>query len=142
MSRRANAMVQILCCMMVASLLTCPTAYAGVGDVQKKAASQAAPTASAPSVSQAPDAIQLGERVAALEKENIVLREDLGKSRLDARIRLSELEKARAEDAARFQQKVDALNAELAAEREKSTQRNRNLWIAIGVVALGVLATN
>jgi len=142
MSRHASVIVQVLCCIMAASLTTCPTAYAGVGDVQKKAASQAAPTSDTPPTSQAPDVIQLGERVVALEKENIVLREDLGKSRLDARIRLSELEKARAEDAARFQQKIDALNAELAFEREKSAQRNRNLWIAVGVVALGVLATN
>ena len=90
----------------------------------------------------APDVSALDERVVALERENLVLREDLGKARLDARTALSELEKRRAEDAARFQQKIDALNAELAAEREKQARRNQNLWLAIGIVAIGVIAAN
>jgi hypothetical protein len=84
----------------------------------------------------------MGERVVALERENLVLREDLGKARLDSRTAMNEIEKRRAEDAARFQQKIDALNADLAAEREKQARRTRNLWLAIGVVAIGVIAAN
>ena len=109
------------------------------GQAQEKAAAQACAVPAAPA---SPDASAMGERVVALERENLVLREDLGKARLDSRTAMNELEKRRAEDAARFQQKIDALNADLAAEREKQARRNHNLWLAIGVVAIGVIAAN
>jgi len=84
----------------------------------------------------------LTERVIALEKENLVLREDLGKARLDLRTALSDQQKRHAEEMARMQQKLDELNAQLAAERGRQSQRNRNFWIAIGLLALGVMAAN
>ncbi len=127
--------------LLVVCVFACAAAVAGEpGDVQKKAAAQAAPapTAAAPAPATL-DPAALTERVVALERENLVLREDLGKARLDARTKLSELERQRAEDAAAFQQKIDALNAELEAERKKQARRNRNLWIAIGAVAVGVI---
>ncbi len=132
-----------LLCLLLVCVFACAAAVAGEpGDVQKKAAAQAAPapTAAAPAPATL-DPVALTERVVALERENLVLREDLGKARLDARTKLSELEKQHAEDAARFQQKIDALNAELEAERERQARRNRTLWIAVGVVAIGLLAT-
>jgi hypothetical protein len=88
------------------------------------------------------DAGTLTERVIALEKENLVLREDLGKARLDLRTALSDQEKRHAAEMARMQQKIDELNAQLAADRERESRRSRNLWIAVGLLALGVLAAN
>ncbi|HUU53535.1 MAG TPA: hypothetical protein VMY87_01340 [Armatimonadota bacterium] len=131
-------------CVLVFFFVVGGQALAGEpGQVQKKAAGQAAPAPVAPAAgASAVDTATLAERVVALERENLVLREDLGKARLDVRTGMNELEKQRAEDAARFQQKIDALNAELQAEREKQARRNRNLWLAIGVVAIGVIAAN
>jgi hypothetical protein len=132
-----------LLCLLLVSVLACATAVAGEpGEAQKKAAAQAAPApAAAPKPAPAPaDPAALAERVVALERENLVLREDLGKARLDARTKLSELENRQAENAAAFQEKIDALNAQLEAERRKQARRNRNVWIAIGVVAVGLIA--
>ncbi len=141
---RNSAIVRLcLLCLLFVSLVACATAVAGEpGAAQKKAAAQAAP---APTIGSKPapapaDPAALAERVVALERENLVLREDLGKARLDARTKLAELEKRQAEDAAAFQQKIDALNADLQAERAKQARRNRNLWLAIGVVAVGLIA--
>lgn len=111
------------------------------GAPQKKAAAQAAPATSAPAP-KTPDTAILDERVTALEKEGIVLREDLGKARLDTRTGLNDLAKRHADDMGRMQQKIDALNAQMETEREQQARRNRNLWIAIGVLALGVIASN
>lgn len=130
----------VVTCILVFFFVFAGQAFAAEpGQVQKAAAAQACPV---PAAQAAPDASALGERVVALERENLVLREDLGKARLDSRTAMNELEKRRAEDAARFQQKIDALNADLAAEREKQARRNHNLWLAIGVVAIGVIAAN
>ena len=74
----------------------------------------------------------LSEKVTALEKENLVLREDLGKARLDAR---SNLEAA----LAKLNQEMEA---KLKAEREAQAKKNRTFWLAIGAVAIGVLASN
>jgi|GEM_PF-4276584 len=74
----------------------------------------------------------LSEKVIALEKENLVLREDLGKARLDAR---SNLEAA----IAKLNQEMEA---KLKAEREAQAKKNRTFWLAIGAVAIGVLASN
>ena len=146
-SRLAVALV-LLC----VPLVWCSAAMAAeAGDVQKKAATQAAPAPPAPQASPKPapapvgkatDPAVLGERVNALERENLVLREDLGKARLDTRTAMNDMAKRQAEEMARFQQKIDALNAELAAERDKQSRRNRNTWIALGLLALGVVAAN
>jgi hypothetical protein len=113
---------------------------ADAGDAQRRAAAQAAPAAS-PAPKPA-DPAALAERVVALEKENVVLREDLGKARLDVRTALNELNKQHAEEMARLQQRIDELNAQLAADREKESQRARNTWIALGLLALGMVAAN
>ncbi len=120
------------------------------GGVQKKAAAQATPAAPAPAPpkaapapgGKAADPAALAERVNALERENLVLREDLGKARLDTRTAMNDMSKRQAEEMARFQQKIDELNAQLAAERDKQSRRSRNTWIALGLLALGVVASN
>ena len=129
----------VVTCILVFFFVAGEAFAADPGQAQKKVAAQACPV---PATSAAPDVSAMGERVVALERENLVLREDLGKARLDSRTAMNEIEKRRAEDAARFQQKIDALNADLAAEREKQARRNHNLWLAIGVVAIGVIAAN
>ncbi len=124
-----------------ALMLVCtgpPATAAEGGGAQRKAASQATP---APAARPA-DLTTLNERVIALEKENLVLREDLGKARLDLRTGLADQAKKQSEEMSRMQQRVDALNAQLAAEREKQSKRSRNMWIAIGLLALGVVAAN
>jgi len=131
-------MAIVVTCILVFFFVAGQAFAAEPGQVQKAAAALACP-APAPA---SPDVSAMGERIVALERENLVLREDLGKARLDSRTAMNELEKRRAEDAARFQQKIDALNADLAAEREKQARRTRNLWLAIGVVAIGVIAAN
>jgi hypothetical protein len=73
----------------------------------------------------------LSEKVNTLEKENLVLREDLGKARLDAR---SNLEAA----VAKVNQEMAA---KLQAERAAQAKKNRNFWLAIGAVAIGILAS-
>ena len=133
-----SGMAIVVTCILVFFFVAGQAFAAEPGQVQKAAAALAFP-APAPA---SPDVSAMGERVVALERENLVLREDLGKARLDSRTAMNELEKRRAEDAARFQQKIDALNADLAAEREKQARRTRNLWVAIGVVAIGVIAAN
>jgi len=136
---RSSIAIVVTCILMFFFVVAGQAFAAEPGQAQKAAAAQARPV---PAAQAAPDALALGERVVALERENLVLREDLGKARLDSRTAMNELEKRRAEDAARFQQKIDALNADLAAEREKQARRNHNLWLAIGVVAIGVIAAN
>lgn len=73
----------------------------------------------------------LSEKVTTLEKENLVLREDLGKARLDARSNLeAAIAKANQEMAAKMQ-----------AERAAQAKKNRTFWLAIGAVAIGGLAS-
>jgi hypothetical protein len=118
------------------------------GEAQRKVASQAtgeartAPgssrTAAGPERAASPS--ELSERIQALEKENVVLREDLGKARLDVRTSLAEAEARRAREMAEFQKRIDDLNAQLAAERDRQTRKNKNLWLAVGVLALGIIA--
>jgi TolA-binding protein len=87
----------------------------------------------------------LEERVTELEKTTVVLREDLGKARLDARTELDAAAKRQAESDAKLQKQIDQLsakvadlNAQLAAEHKTQARRNRNLWIAIGILAVGI----
>jgi len=122
------------------------------GEAQRKVASQAAGEAriadlsgssrAAADPAKAASPAEVSERVEALEKENVVLREDLGKARLDVRTSLAEAEARRAKEMAEFQNRVDELNARLAAERERQARKNKDLWIAVGVLALGIIAAN
>jgi len=84
----------------------------------------------------------LPNRVESLEKESVVLREDLGKARLETRTQIDAVEKRNAEAMARMQQKIDELNAQLQEERQKQERRNRQLWLAFGVVLVAVLASD
>jgi hypothetical protein len=148
MTSRTSLLRLTLCCFAAAGLLigvaaADPARADEPGAVQTKVAAQAAPSRplqAPPPGKTTPDVAAMSERVEALEKENIVLREDLGKARLDARTQLGELEKREAEARARMQEKIDALHADLEAERKKQAKRNRNLWIAAGVLAIGIIA--
>jgi len=84
----------------------------------------------------------LPNRVESLEKESVVLREDLGKARLETRTQIDAVEKRNAEAMARMQQKIDELNAQLQEERQRQERRNRQLWLAFGVVLVAVLASD
>ena len=136
-------------CIVVVSMLSgepapAPPSAGAPGEAQKKAAAQAAPAEPAPPVvpERFIEPAELGERIDALEKQNLVLREDLGKALLDARTRLLDAEKRQAETAARLQQRIDDLNAQLAVERERQARRSRNLWLAVGVLAIGIIAAD
>jgi hypothetical protein len=110
---------------------------------QPTAVAQAAP-APAPAKESAKPADQgaIPERVTTLERENVVLREDLGRARLDARSDLEALAKRQAEAIARLNQQVADAQAKLEAEQAKRERQNRNLWTAVGVVALGLILSN
>jgi hypothetical protein len=136
MTPRRNLLTLTICCLAAASLIAgaaCadPAPADNPGAAQAKAAGK-----------KAPDTVELGERVDALEKENTVLREDLGKARLDARTRLSELEKRDAEARRRLQEKIDALSKDLDREAKRQARRNRNMWIVAGILALGIIASD
>jgi len=77
----------------------------------------------------------LTEKVTALEKENLILREDLGKARLDAR---ASLEAA----TAKLEAELADTNAKLEEERKSQAKKTRTLWLAIGVLAIGIAASN
>ena len=81
------------------------------------------------------NAKEMTERIQTLEKENLVLREDLGKARLDAKSDLNA-------QIAKMNKQLEETNAKLAAEHAAQVRRNRNLWIGIGVAALAALASN
>jgi hypothetical protein len=148
MTTRTSRLWIALCCILTLSGLAMGLASAepgAAGEIQKKAAAQADPARRPPPESapkETPDAAALGERVDALEKENVVLREDMGKARLDARTHLRDLEEQQAEADARLRQRIDELEAQLAAERERQSRRERNLWLALGVLAIGILASD
>jgi septin family protein len=110
-----------------------------------KAAAQAQASASggpAPAAPPAPSSAAIPDRVGALEKQNLVLTEDIGKARLETRTRLEELAKRQAEEIQRLNQELAQQRAQIEAERQKQQERNRNLWIAVGLVALGVIGSN
>jgi hypothetical protein len=130
--------------LLAVGILTAAASADDPGLRQKQATAQARPILIAASTSsaKATDPTVLDERVTALEKENVVLREDLGKARLDVRAALHELTDEHETDMARFQQKVDDLNAQFAEERESARRRERNLWLAVGVLAVAIIATS
>ena len=151
MNARTTVARLVLACLAVALLVSVAlgdaSSPAGApGEAQRKVAEQAGGGEStAPSsgrATPAPQPTEISERVEALEKENVVLREDLGKARLDVRTSLAEAEARRAKEAAEFQKRIDDLNAQLAAERERQARRNKNLWLAVGILALGIIASN
>lgn len=88
------------------------------------------------------DVKALQERVRVLENENQVLREDLGKARLDARADLEAASKRQAEMIAKTNQELADTKAQMEADKKAQARRNRNLWIGIAVVAIGALASN
>ena len=144
MKTRTTAFCLALCCIAAISLLGASFAHASSpnaapGDAQQKVVSHAA-SPQEPAPGRTPS--ELAERVDGLEKENLVLREDLGKARLDARTGLEQAAKRQAEMDSQLRQRIDELNAKLAAERESQARRNRNLWLAVGVLALGIIASN
>jgi hypothetical protein len=122
---------------LVVGALAAPTTSEPAGGALAKAASQAAPK-EAPAGGSA----TAGERITALEKENVILREDLGKARLDTRTLLEAAAKRQAEAVARLQKQLDEANAKMEADRQKNAKRNRNLWYAVGALALGVVLSN
>jgi hypothetical protein len=155
MNARTTVARFVLACLavvlLVAVALGDASSPAGApGEAQRKVAAQAGgeerTAPGSPRVAAAPERAkspaELSERVEALEKENVVLREDLGKARLDVRTSLAEAEARRAREAAEFQQRIDDLNAQLAAERERQARKNKNLWLAVGILALGIIASN
>ena len=112
-----------------------------VGSALAQAAEQgqAAPQPK-PKAAPAADSAALTERVNALEKQNVVLGEDLGKARLDTRTKLEEAAKKQAEAIAALNQRLAEEKAKADAERERQGKKNRQLWIAVGVLAIGLIA--
>jgi len=140
MKTRMMLMRAALCCIAATCALGIALAdqTASPDEPQGKVVAQAAPQ---PPPQAAPaKAPELTERVSALEREDVVLREDLGKTRLDARTSLDEAARRQAEINAKLQQRVDELNARLEAEHERQARRNRHLWLALGIIALAALA--
>ena len=134
--------VLMLSCVVIASLLVgahaAPAPTAPAGGVLAAVAAQASPKES-PAVG---GSATPAERITTLEKENVILREDLGKARLDTRTQIDTLSKRQAEAMARLQKQLDEANAKLEAERQRNAKRNRNLWYAVGALALGIALSN
>jgi len=135
--------VLLLSCIFVGALLigawAAPTPAPSAVGVLTEVAAQASPSPKeAPAVSGAPTT---GERITTLEKENVILREDLGKTRLDTRTQIETVNKRHAEAVARLQKQLDEANAKMEAERQKNSKRSRNLWYAVGALAVGIVAT-
>ncbi|GEM_PF-1872936 len=146
MKTRPAVLSLALCCIAVLSLLTGALADAASpsdspGGAQKRIAARVV-APQPPSQAEPQAASEVAERVGALEKQNLVLREDLGKARLDTRTRLEAAEQRHNDQAAQLQKRIDDLNAQLAGERQRQSRRNKNLWLAVGVLALGIIATN
>ena len=106
-----------------------------------KAAAQAQAQTS-PTPAPAPSSAAVPDRLTALEKQNLVLTEDLGKARLETRTRLEEVSRRQAEEIEKLNQELAKSRAQAEADRKKQQERNRNLWIAVGVLALGVIGSN
>jgi len=74
-------------------------------------------------------------------KQNLVLSEDLGKTQLKAR-QLEDVAKQQAEAIAKLNQQVAEQQAQMQAEKEKQAKKNKQMWIAVGVLFLGIIASN
>lgn len=79
------------------------------------------------------------ERVESLEKQTVVLREDLGRARLEVRTEMEAAERRHQEAVSHLQEKINQLNAQMEEDRKRQERRNRNLWYAIGALAIGLL---
>jgi len=115
-----------------------PAKAAAQAQAQTNPAPKAAPAAPAP----APSSAAIPDRVSALEKQNLVLTEDIGKARLETRTRLEALAKQQAEQIQKLNQELAQQRAQMEADRKKQQERSRNMWIAVGVLALGVIGSN
>jgi septal ring factor EnvC (AmiA/AmiB activator) len=133
--------VLLLSCIVIASLLVgasaAPSPAPPAVGVLTAVAAQASPK-EAPAVG---GTATTSERITTLEKENVILREDLGKARLDTRTQVEAANKRQAEAVARLQKQLEEANAKIEAERQKNAKRSRNLWYAIGALAVGIVAT-
>ena len=69
-----------------------------------------------------------------LEKQNLVLSEDLGKAQLQNR-QLEEAARAQAAAIAQLNQQLAAEQKKAQEERDKQAKRNQYTWIAVGLVA-------
>jgi septal ring factor EnvC (AmiA/AmiB activator) len=135
--------VLLLSCIVIASLLVgasaAPSPAPPAVGVLTAVAAQASPSPKeAPAAS---GTATTAERITSLEKENVILREDLGKARLDTRTQIETASKRQAEAVARLQKQLDEANAKMESERQKNAKRSRNLWYAIGALAVGIVAT-
>jgi hypothetical protein len=123
----------------VALMLVVLMMLVGSAFAQAAEQGQAAPQPK-PKAAPAADSAALTERVNALEKQNVVLSEDLGKARLDTRTKLEEAAKKQAEAIAALNQRLAEEKAKADAEKERQGKKNRQLWIAVGVLAIGLIA--
>ncbi len=82
----------------------------------------------------APAGSTVPQRVDALEKQNLVLSEDLGKAQLQNR-QLEEAARAQAAAIAQLNQQLAAEQKKAQEERDKQAKRNQYTWIAVGLVA-------
>jgi len=134
--------VLLLSCILIASLLVgasaAPSPAPPAVGVLTAVAAQASPS---PKEAPAGGTATTAERITSLEKENVILREDLGKARLDTRTQIETVNKRQAEAVARLQKQLDEANAKMESERQKNAKRSRNLWYAIGALAVGIVAT-
>ncbi len=105
---------------------------------KKPAPPKAAPAKAAAPATGAP----IPERVNSLEKQNVVLSEDMGKARLEQRMQLETLAKKQAEAIAQLNKQLDDQQKKMEAEKAKQAKRNRNMWMAVGALALGVVAAH
>jgi len=110
-----------------------------------EAAAPAPPTApegqqvaQAPEAAPAPTASSVPQRVEALEKQNLVLSEDLGKAQLKARD-LEEVTKQQAAAIAKLNQQLAEEQKKAESERQKQAMRNRYMWFAVGLVAIATI---
>ncbi len=135
--------MRIRCTLTLAAVvLFALTGLTGLARADTQAAPDPAPAAAAAPADKAAQEEAIPERVSALEKENVILREDLGKARLDTKSDLEELARRQAEAIARLNKQLAELQAKQDAERAAQARRNRKLWIAIGVVALGAILSD
>ena len=119
-------------------------------EAQAAGGEAASPPATALAVAPAPapppqpkaDLQSVAGRVDVLEKENVVLREDLGKTRLSARTELDSAEKRFADAIAKVKRDLREAEEKMEAERKAQAKRNRNFWIAIGALAIALAASD
>jgi hypothetical protein len=137
---RAAALVAVALAMFAGVAGAGPATSDGTVEQPKdKMVAQAEPKTT-PRKAEPTDAASLADRVSALEKQGVVLSEDVGKTRLEQRMQLDALAKRQAEAIAKLNQQMAEQQAQAEKERKKQETRNKYLWIAVGVLAVGVIA--